>query len=148
MPLHTIGKLLGATEELKALSARMRRLRELQKLYAGSAPRELASASRVKNYRTGTLFVSADNAAVAAKLKQLAPTLLALIRKTEAEVTGLRIEVQVSGAIHERVVKSRKKPLSLDAIQKFDELASRVENGGLKTAIAKLVQRHKRAKSR
>ena len=148
MPLHTIGKLLGATDELKALSARMQRLRELQKLYAGSAPRELAGASRVKNYRTGTLFVSADNAAVAAKLKQLAPTLLALIRKTEAEVTGLRIEVQVSGALHERVAKSRKKPLSPDAIHKFDELANRVEDGGLKTAIARLVQRHKRAKSR
>ena len=148
MPLHTIGKLLGATEELKALSARMRRLRELQTLYLRSAPRELASASRVKNLRAGTLLISAENAAVAAKLKQLAPTLLALIRKTEAEVTGLRIEVQVSGAVHERVVKSRKKPLSLDAIQKFDELASRVEDRGLKTAIAKLVQRHKRAKSR
>src|SRR5215213_518224 len=144
MPLHTIGKLPGATEELKALSARMRRLRELQKLYAGSAPRELASASRVRNYRTGKLFVSADNAAVAAKLKQLAPTLLASIRKTEAEVTGLRIEVQVSGALHERVAKSRKKPLSLDAIHKFDELAERVENEGLKSAIARLVRRHTR----
>src|SRR5688572_7396685 len=148
MPLHAIGKLLVATDELKALSARMRRLRELQTLYVRSAPRELASASRVKNLRTGTLLVSADNAAVAAKLKQLAPTLLASIRKTEAEITGLRIEVQVSGALHERVIKSRKKPLSPDAIKKFDELANRVEDGGLKTAIAKLVQRHKRAKGR
>jgi len=148
MPLHPLGKLLGATDELKALSARMRRLRELQTLYVRSAPRELASASRVKNLRTGTLLVSADNAAIAAKLKQLAPTLLASIRKTEAEVTGLRIEVQVSGAAHERRPKSKKRPLSTDAIEKFDELAKRVEDGGLKTALANLVRRHKRAKGR
>lgn len=146
MPLHTIGKLLGATDELKALSAGMRRLRELQTLYAGSAPRELAQASRVKNLKAGTLFVSADNAAVAAKLKQLAPTLLALIRKTESEITGLRIEVQVSGAARARVPESQKKPLGPDAIQKFDELANRVENDGLKTALANLVRRHKRKK--
>lgn len=148
MPLHTIGKLLGATDELKALSARMRRLRELQTLYAGSAPRELASASRVKNYRTGTLFVSADNAAVAAKLKQLAPTLLASIRKTEAEITGLRIEVQVSGGVRERTRKSKKTPLSPDAIQKFDELSKRLEDSDLKLALANLVRRHKQPKRR
>lgn len=148
MPLHTIGKLLGATDELKAISARMRRLRDLQTLYVRSAPRELASASRVKNLRAGTLLVSTDNAAIAAKLKQLAPTLLALIRKTEAEVTGLRIEVQVSGAARERHPKSNKKPLSPDAIEKFDELAKRVEDGDLKTALANLVQRHKQGQGR
>ena len=148
MPLHAIGKLLVATDELKALSARMRRLLELQTLYARSAPRELANASRVKNLRTGTLLVSADNAAVAAKLKQLAPTLLASIRKTEAEITGLRIEVQVSGAAHERAPESKKKALSPDAVQKFDELAKQVEDGDLKTALANLVRRHKRAEGR
>src|SRR5438045_1125876 len=97
MPLHTIGNLLGATDELKALAAKTRRLQELQKLYFASAPRELASLSRVKNLRAGTLFIAADNSAVAAKLRQLAPTLLASLCKSEAEVTGIRIEVQVSG---------------------------------------------------
>jgi hypothetical protein len=148
MPLNTIGKLLGATDELKALSARMRRLRELQTLYAGSAPRELAQASRVKNLKAGTLFVSADNAAVAAKLKQQAPSLLALIRKTESEITGLRIEVQVSGGVRERAPKSHKKPLGPDAIQKFGELAHRVENDGLKAALENLVHRHKPKQAR
>ena len=98
--------------------------------------------------RTGTLLVSADNATVAAKLKQLAPTLLASIRKTEAEITGLRIEVQVSGAAHERPPQSKKKALSPDAVQKFDELAKRVDDGDLKTALANLVRRHQAAKGR
>lgn len=147
MPLHTIGDLLGAAEELRTLSARARRLRELQTLYVGSAPRELAQSSRVRNLRGGTLLVSADNAAVAAKLRQLAPTLLASIRKNEAEVTGIRIEVQVSGALHERVPGSRKKPLPADAIQEFDGLAKRIPDGSLKSALARLVRRHKKSRS-
>jgi hypothetical protein len=144
MPTRAIGELLTATEELKALSARTRRLRDLQTLYFRSAPRELAGSSRVKNYRAGTLYVAADNPAVAAKLKQLAPTVLASIRKTEAEVTGLRIEVQVSDARSERSERRKAKALSLDAVEKFDELANRVADGNLRVALQGLVRRHKR----
>jgi len=143
MPLRTIGKLLAATE-LKALAAKTRRLRELQTLYFGSAPRELACLSRVKNLQAGTLLISADNAAVAAKLRQLAPTLLASLRKSEAEVTGIRIEVQVSGARAERRERPRPKALSIDAVEKFDELAKSMEDGTLKLALQGLVRRRRR----
>lgn len=142
MPLTTIGKLLGAAAELKTLSARARRVRELQTLYSRSARPELASSSRVKNYRAGTLVVAADNAAVAAKLKQLAPSLLASLQRSEVEITAIRIEVQVSGAAHERPRKSNKTVLSADAIKKFDELAKSVPDGGLKSALGNLVRRH------
>jgi len=144
MPLRKIGSLLGASDELKALSARTRRLQELQTLYLRSAPRELAGSSRVKDYRTGTLLVSADNAAVAAKLKQLAPSLLAAIRKTEGEITGIRIEVQVSGTAFERRHKSQKIALSPDALEKLDGLAKRVADDGLRNALTRLVRRHGR----
>lgn len=143
MPLHKIGDLLGASDELKALSARTRRLRELQMLYLRSAPRELAGSSRVKILRTGTLFIAADNAAVAAKLRQLAPTLLASIRMTEAEITALRIEVQVDGASRERARQSRKTALTPDAVEKFQELAKRVGDRNLRSALNRLARRHK-----
>lgn len=144
MPLSKIGSLLNASDELKALAARTRRLQELQALYLTSAPRELVGSSRVKNFRTGTLFVAADNAAVAAKLKQLAPTVLASIRETEGEVTGLRIEVQVSGTAGERRAKSHKTALSPDAIEKFEGLSKAVGDEGLKKALTRLVRRHRR----
>lgn len=142
MPLHTLGSLLGATEELKALTALARRLRELQSLYSRSAPRELASSSRVKSCRAGTLYVSADNAAVAAKLKQLTPRLLASIRESEAEITKIRIEVQVSGRDAGRVYTSQKAALTPVAITKIRELAGRVGDDGLKAALARLARRH------
>jgi hypothetical protein len=143
MPLRKIGDLLGASDELKALSARTRRLRELQTLYLRSAPRELAGSSRVKNLRTGTLFIAADNAAVAAKLRQLAPTLLASIRLTEAEITALRIEVQVDGAARELRREPRKTALTPDAVEKFQALAKRVGDRGLKSALTRLARHHK-----
>ena len=142
MPLHTLGKLLSDTPELKALQAHTRRVLELQKLYLRSAPRELAGSSRVKNFRAGTLYVSTDSAAVAAKLRQLTPRLLASIQKFEKQVTGIRIDVQVNGLQPSR---ERKKPaLTADAIEKFDTLSRRVSDGGLKSALANLVRRHGR----
>src|SRR5690349_557050 len=96
MPNRTIGDLLVATEELKTLTARTRRLRELQKLYFRSAPRELAGSSRVKSYKAGVLCVTADNGVVGAKLKQLAPSVLAGIRRNEPDIAAIRIEVRVS----------------------------------------------------
>jgi hypothetical protein len=147
MPARAIGDLLTATDELRTLSARSRRLRDLQTLYLRSAPRELAASSRVKNYRAGTLYVAADNPAVAAKLKQLAPTVLASLRKTEAEITGIRIEVQVSGAREERR-DARKNPLTADAVAQFDALANAMAEGNLKSALQTLVRRHRRRDSR
>jgi hypothetical protein len=142
MPLHTFGDLLGATESLKALTARVRRLKELQSLYVRTAPRELASSSRVKGCRAGTLYVWADNAAVAAKLKQVAPRLLAAIRENEAEITKIQIEVQVGGRGGGGPYQSRKKPLTPATVRQLGELAEAMRDGELKAAISRLAARH------
>ena len=142
MPLHSFGDLLGTTEALKALTARCRRLKELQSLYVRTAPRELASSSRVKGCRAGTLFICADNAAVAAKLKQLAPRLLAAIRENEAEINQIRIEVQVGGRGGGGPYTSRKTPLTPATVRRFGELAQAIPEGELKAAIARLAARH------
>ena len=145
MPLTTFGALFGTTETLKALKARVKRLTELQSLYVRTAPRELAGSSRVKGCRAGTLFVFADNAAVAAKLKQLAPRLLAAIRENEPEINQIRIEVQVGGREGVSGAKTRKKPLSEATVRRFDELAEAIPDGALKAAISRLAARHKTA---
>jgi hypothetical protein len=143
MPLNTLGELLGATEELRALQARVRRLRELQTLYFRAAPVELAGSSRVKGCRAGTLFVCADNAAVAAKLKQLVPRLLTSIRQIESEITQIRIQVQVRSTRGETAYSSRKAPLTAQIAGKFGDLAARVANPGLKSALERLARRHR-----
>lgn len=143
MPAQKIGSLL-ATRELQGLSRKARRLMELQQVFFDSAPRSLARACRIKDYRTGTLFLSAENAAVATKLKQLAPSLLLNIRKREPEVTGIQVSVQVKEVTNEPQSNSEKRPLSTDNIANFRKLSETLPESGLKAALTTLIRRHER----
>jgi hypothetical protein len=146
MPLQPLGSLLTATQQLKTLQVRVRRLRELQTLYLGSAPRELTRASRVTSFRAGTLVVGADNAAIAAKLKQLAPRLVASLSQTESEITKIRIEVQVAGRAAEVADRTAKKALTPQTVERFADLAARVRDDSLKAALNRFARRHAASK--
>jgi hypothetical protein len=143
MPAHKIGSWL-ASGELKTLAGKAQRLTELQQVFFDSAPPSLAQASRVKNYRAGTLFLLADNAAVATKLKQLAPRLLVNIQKREAEVTGIRVEVQVKGSDYVTSGKIKNSSLPIDSIEHFRKLSEAIPDSALKSALTNLVRRHGR----
>ena len=77
----------------------------------------------------------------------MAPRLLTTIRKTEAEITGIKIEVHVRGAARERVALSRKTALTRDAVEKFEALSKQVVDADLKSALAALARRHRRSKT-
>ena len=141
MALQRMESLLGC-EELQSLASAARRIRRLDRLYRAAAPRELAAASRVKTFKAGTLVVIAENAAVAAKLRQMTTGLLADVRKSAADVSAVRIEVAVGGGAGERSAPSAKAVLSRHAVTKFAELGRRLPAGGLKTAIGDLVKHH------
>lgn len=143
MPAQKIGSWL-ASGELGALSGKAQRLAELQQIFFDSAPPSLAQASRVKNYRAGTLFLSADNAAVAAKLKQLAPRLLVNIQIRVPEITGIRVEVQVRAPPSERQARIKNSSLSADTIEIFRKLSEAIPESTLKAALNNLVRRHRR----
>jgi len=143
MPAQKISSWL-ASGELRTLSSKAQRLTELQQVFFDSAPPSLAQASRVKNYRTGTLFLSADNAAVAAKLKQLAPRLLVTIQKLVPEITGIRIEVQVKEPQREPQATIKNSSLTTDSIEHFRKLSEAIPESTLKAALANLVRRHGR----
>ncbi|MEK6592873.1 MAG: DciA family protein [Pseudomonadota bacterium] len=145
MPTQKIGRLLAASSELQALSVKARRLMELQQVYIAAAPGTLAQGSRVKNYRAGTLFLWAGNTAVAAKLRQLAPSLLLKIQKQEPQITGIRVEVQVSEAPRSRDKSREKRSLPVEIIEDFEKLAERVRDPALKSALTRLVRRHSRS---
>jgi len=140
MAAHKIGEILAATHELKALSRMAHRLAELERLLLSATPRALTEATRIKNFRAGTLVVSADNAAVASKLKLLAPQLLIQIRERDPEVTGIRVEVQpASGAAPKR---SRKHGLTESTLSELRSLAEELGDSPLKSALSRMVERH------
>jgi hypothetical protein len=145
VPPQKIGALLGAGE-LRALSRKARRLMELQQVFLDSAPSSLSRASRVQDYQTGTLFLSAENAAVATKLRQLAPSLLLKIRKREVEVTGIKIAVQVKEITETPQSTPEKGGLSAENLRVFrellDSLPDSLPHSELKRALRNLIRRH------
>ncbi len=144
MPAQKIGDLLLQSSELRALSRRAQYLAELQRAVLGAIPRPLASATRVRSLRSGTVFLAADNAAVAAKLRQLTPRLLEHLQKRDRQVTGIRIEVQVTMQQIRPGKTSRNQGLDSRILTDFQRLADRLKESPLKHAVTRLVQRHKR----
>lgn len=145
MPAQRIGALLGAPE-LRTLSRKAQRLAELQSIFLDCAPAPLCRASRVRDYQAGTLYLSADNAAVATKLRHLTPRLLLDIRKREPEITGIKIAVQVREVTPGAATKPQSGTIGLENVEIFRALAEKLPASSLKSAVAKLVRRHGRGR--
>src|SRR5262245_35869006 len=141
MAAHKIGKILATTHELKTVSHAAQRLAELERLLLSAAPRALSEATRIKSFRAGTLVVSADNAAVASKLKLLAPQLLIQIREREPEVTGIRVEVAPAPGTLPK--KAQKRVIGDGAVSEFRNLAEGLSDSSLKSAVNRLVERRR-----
>lgn len=141
MPVQKIGDVIANSGNLTALARHARRLIDLQQLLLEATPSELAAASRVTDLKAGTLVVLADNAAVAAKLRQLAPRLLKHVQKQQLEVTGIRVDVQVKTHKIKAEDEVTKRPLPPEAIQELEGLAETLAPSPLKNALDRLVAR-------
>lgn len=148
MPLRDIRKLIGASSELEVVRNQARRLAVLQQAYVDYAPVEFAyltKASRVGYIKAGTLYLVAEKATVAAKLRQLLPRLLPIFRILDAEVTGIKVALQVNYPQQNRVDRFKKTSLPVDSIYKFELLSKKIRDPDLKSAIVKLVNRRIKA---
>ena len=142
MPAHRLSAWL-ANGTLGPLCHASRHTRELQRIFFDSAPRPLAQATRVRMLKDGTLYLSAENAAVAAKLKQLVPRLLVAIRERVPEVTVIRVEAQVAAGASDLQKNAKKAPLTIETIDNFDKAAAAMAESGLKSALVALARHHR-----
>jgi len=94
MPARSLEDCLKADGGLSRLTGHAARLLRLRQVFEAAVPRQLARSARVANLKLGKLIIHADNGAVAAKLKQIIPTLVDAFRKNSAEVTGIEVKVQ------------------------------------------------------
>jgi hypothetical protein len=129
---------LGASNELRQLSRRAERLLALQRLYERMAPPSLMRASRVISLEQQTLVLAADNGAVAAKLRQLAPQLAGQLQNAECEVTRILVRVQVSQPPRPA---AKAAGLSAAGKSKLIELAGELRDSPLKNALCRLGRR-------
>ena len=146
MPAHKIDFYLNSSNSLRRLTDEARRIAELQRIFLKIAPQPLTQACCVRQLRAGTLFLLAENAAIAAKLKQLLPRLLTSYQKQGMQVTAIRVEVQVREAAPEAATKRSAKHLSTESIKNLEQLAAGLEDSPLKQALTNMVA-HQRGNS-
>jgi len=146
VPVQKIGDVIASSGTLKALAQQAQRLRDLQQFFLESTSSALAAASRVASLKAGTLLILADNAAVAAKLRQLAPRLLLQFKERGVEVTGIRVDVQVKPHKIKAEDEFTKRSLPPDAIKEFSALSDALPASPLKSALRRLIARPRRPK--
>ncbi|MBL8377305.1 MAG: DUF721 domain-containing protein [Burkholderiales bacterium] len=86
-------------DALAPLAARASGLLRMRRLLEESLPPPLATAIEVANLRHGVLLIRVANSAVAAKLRQLAPRLIAACSSRGAEVSAIEVQVQDQGSL-------------------------------------------------
>ncbi len=138
MPARKLGFYFDATPALQSLVRQAQRLIEMQQVFTEIAPEPLAQFGRVGQFARSSLLLFADNGAVAAKLKQLTPSLLVKFHKRGYEVTAIRVEVQPPS----RPAPPRKQiRLSGKATDQLRELAASLPASPLRAALEGLLAR-------
>lgn len=143
MPTRKLSALIVETAGLSALTRATQRISALQRLFVACAPPDLTQASRVVEDQGGILVIAADNGAIAAKLKQLAPRLLKNLQKQKAEVTGIRVRVQVGRLLPPTGLAPEKQSLPVELIDNFEKLSNQVKDPGLRSALARFAARRR-----
>jgi len=138
MPARKIGFYFDATPAVQSLVKQALRLIEMQQVFTEIAPKPLAQSGRVGQFTRSSLLLFADNGAVAAKLKQLTPSLLVKFQKRGYEVTAIRVEVQPPPR---PAAPHKKTRLSGKAAVHLQELAARLPASPLRTALEGLLAR-------
>lgn len=118
--------------------AHARLLIKLDTLYRKIAPSPLGQASHLANYASGVIVIHANNGAVAAKLRQLAPTLTGAFSRNGVECSGVQIKVQA----HENSTQSTSstpKPLSRQTLSTLETLRDALPQSPLREAIGDLL---------
>jgi hypothetical protein len=146
MPAHKLDFYFNSSDSLRSLTRAAQRIADLQQVLLNSAPPALTQYCRVKQFRDGTLTLLAENAAIAAKLKQLTARLLTTYRKQRPQITSIHIEVQVREVAPDLTPKSKSLRLSIETIKNLERLASQIDDPNLKQALTRMATRQRAGK--
>lgn len=131
---------LNAADGAGPIVAHARRLIYLERLYQAIAPSHLGLSSHLANYKSGTVVIHAANGAVAAKLRQMAPSLADGFVRKGVECNGVQIKVQAE-QIEKQSITSTQKPLSRDTCETLVHLRDSLPDTPLKEALGVLLDR-------
>jgi len=145
MTARTLDAYLNSAGGLSRLSTHAGRLVKLQHAFGKIAPAYLLASSRVANFKSGKVIIHADSGAVAAKLRQILPSLAEKFSLEGAEITEIQVKVQPSyvAAQQENRGKSGAAAPLIGATAKagLQGLADDLPDSALKAALERLVSR-------
>jgi len=133
-----ISRYLKASSDLAAVTQHAERLIALQHLFEAIAPPLLARSCRVANFKQGKLILHAANNLLAAKLRQVVPTLTDEFCNRGWQVTAIHVAVQHSG--DELQTAPSVEPLAPAARARLAELASKVDDPKLRESLEHLLR--------
>jgi len=139
MPETRVGSLLNSLPELQALNRELKQLAVMQSTLEEILPTDLIPLTRVSMMKAGSVTLSANNGAAAAKLKQLAPRILDALRKHAHEITAIRIEVQLRTS--DNPLPPKQIFLSSSASKTIEILSKQLDTSPLKSALERLSRR-------
>jgi hypothetical protein len=141
MAARSLDAYLNSAGGLARLSAHAGRLVKLQRVFEKIAPSYLAASSRVANFKLGKVVIHADSGAVAAKLRQMLPSLLGEFSLEGAEVTEIQVKVQPTHAALQQRSRGVRPAVSAPAKAGLEQLATDLpEDSPLKEALGRLVR--------
>ena len=130
--------LLSGSQELRQLLTKAMALSALQHHFTSVAPPHFVHSSQVLGLQSSTLTIAVGNAAVAAKLRQLAPELVVMLQNRGCEVSRIHVKVQVSFIRSQPVSAPRK--LGKTAQDALTEFSQTLDDSPLKLALKKLAK--------
>jgi hypothetical protein len=133
---------LRLTPEHQRLFSSTDKLIAMQQVFMKIAPPQLAQRSALGAFVGGDLTIYARNGAIAAKLRQMLPSLLLKFRARGYEVTAIRIAVQANyHSTIEPDVTVKKRKMGRAGVESLANLVVALPPSPLRTAVARLLKR-------
>lgn len=136
----TLENFLEAADGAGKIMAHARLLMKLTRLYQEIVPAHLGKTSHLANIKSGIVVIHATSGAVAAKLRQMAPSLADGFAKRGIECNGVQVKVQARETGTQSMT-STQKPLSTNASMTLESLRDSLPDSPLRAALEVLLTR-------
>ena len=137
---------LSTMPDYQRLFSYMDKLTAMQQVFMEIAPPQLAQRCTLGGFFDGNLTLYAHNGAIAAKLRQILPSLLLKFQARGYEVTAIRIAVQANyNSITDTEKAVKRLEIGQAGLESLSNLVSALPASQLRTAVAQLLK--KQAKS-
>ena len=134
---------LGAAADQQGLFAQANQLTLMQQAFVEIAPLQLTGHCTLGCLSEGNLTLYASSGAIAAKLKQISPSVLLKFQKKGYEVTAIRVAVQAHHHTTDMDSGADKSPeVGPVGAESLSQLAAGLPESPLKTAVESLLKKH------